>query len=93
MGNRLKDEISRTILNLFRPSNGIDVLKLPFLEEMYEKTFVVTYIDVAWQDPVDEIFLFTIINNIYLNHNSVSSKNTFRLFWTSFLESITFSYN
>ena len=39
MGNRWKGEISRTILNLFRPYNGIDVLKLPFLEELYEKSF------------------------------------------------------
>ena len=44
MGDRWKGEISRTILNLFRPYNGIDVLKLPFLEELYEKTFVVPYV-------------------------------------------------
>ena len=44
MGNRWKDEISRTILNIFPPYNGIDVLKLPFLEELYEKTFVVPYV-------------------------------------------------
>ena len=41
IGNRWKGEISRTILNIFRPSNGIDVLKLPFLEELYETTLVV----------------------------------------------------
>ena len=44
MGNRWKCGISRTILNLFRPYNGIDVLKLPFLEELYEKAFVVSYV-------------------------------------------------
>ena len=44
MGNRWKGEISLTILNIFRPYNGIDVLKLPFLEELYEKTFVVRYV-------------------------------------------------
>ena len=43
MGNRWKAEISRIILNIFRPYNGIDVLKLPFLEELFEKTFVVPY--------------------------------------------------
>ena len=43
MGNRWKSEISRTILNIFRPHKAIDVLKLPFLEELYEKSFVVTY--------------------------------------------------
>ena len=44
MGNRWKGEISRTILNIFRPYNRIDVLKLPVLEELYEKTFVVPYV-------------------------------------------------
>ena len=44
MGNMWKGKISRTILNLFRAYNGIDVLKLPFLEELYEKTFVVPYV-------------------------------------------------
>ena len=44
MGNRWKDEISRKIVNIFRPYNGIDVLKLPFLEELYEKIFVVPYV-------------------------------------------------
>ena len=44
MGNRWKAEVSTTILNIFRPYNGIDVLKLPFLEELYEKTFVVSYV-------------------------------------------------
>ena len=44
MGNRWRSEISRTILNIFRPYNGIDVLKLAFLEELYEKTFVVPYV-------------------------------------------------
>ena len=39
-----KDKISRTILNILPPYNGIDVLKLPFLEELYEKTFVVLYV-------------------------------------------------
>ena len=29
---------------MFRTYNGIDVLKLPFLEELYEKTFVVPYV-------------------------------------------------
>ena len=38
MGNTWKDEISLTILNIFRPYNEIAVLKLPFLEELYEKT-------------------------------------------------------
>ena len=46
MGNMRKSEISRTILNIFRPYNGIDILKLPFLEELYENTFVVPYVDV-----------------------------------------------
>ena len=41
MGDRQKGEISGTILNTFRPYNRIDILKLPFLEEVYEKTFVV----------------------------------------------------
>ena len=44
MGNTWKAEISRTILNIFRPYNGIDVLKLLFLEELYEKTFVMPYV-------------------------------------------------
>ena len=44
MGNRWKGEISRTILNLFRPYNGIDNFKLPLLEELYEKTFVMPYV-------------------------------------------------
>ena len=44
MGNRWKGEISCTILNIFRPYNGIDILKFPFLEELYEKTFVVPYV-------------------------------------------------
>ena len=44
MGNTLKGEILRTILNIFRPYNGIDVLELPFLEELYEKNFVVPYV-------------------------------------------------
>ena len=34
----------RTILNIFRPYNGIDILKLPFPEELCEKTFVVLYV-------------------------------------------------
>ena len=29
---------------IFRLYNEIDVLKLPFLEELYEKTFVVPYV-------------------------------------------------
>ena len=44
MGNRWKGEISVTILNIFRPYNEIDAFKLPFLEELYEKTFVVPYV-------------------------------------------------
>ena len=44
MGNMWKVEISRTILNIFRPYNGIDVFKLPFLEELCEKKFVVSYV-------------------------------------------------
>ena len=44
MGNRWRSEISRTILNIFRSNNGIDVLKLAFLEELYEKNFVVPYV-------------------------------------------------
>ena len=44
MGNRWKGEISSIILNIFRPYNGIDVLKLPFPEELYEKTFVMPYV-------------------------------------------------
>ena len=44
MGNRWKGETSRTTLNIFRPYNGIDILKLPFLEGQYEKTFVVPYV-------------------------------------------------
>ena len=43
MGNRWKVEVSRTILNIFRPYNGIDIVKLPFLEELHEKAFVVPY--------------------------------------------------
>ena len=42
--NRWKGEILHTILNLVRPYNGIDLLKLLFLEELYEKTFVVLYV-------------------------------------------------
>ena len=34
MDNTWKDEISHTILNIFGPYNGIDVLKLPFPEEL-----------------------------------------------------------
>ena len=44
MGSRWKGEISRTILNIFRPYNGIDAFKLRFLEGLYEKTFVVPYV-------------------------------------------------
>ena len=44
MGNTWKGEISRTILNIFRPYNGIDVLKLSLLKELYEKTFVMPYV-------------------------------------------------
>ena len=44
MGNRWKSEISRTILNIFRSYNVIDFVKLPFPEELYEKTFVVLYV-------------------------------------------------
>ena len=44
MGNKWKAEISRTTLNIFRPYNGMDVLKLPFLEELYEKIFLVPYV-------------------------------------------------
>ena len=44
MGNRWKGKISRTILNIFRSYNGVGVLKLPFLEELYDKTFVVSYV-------------------------------------------------
>ena len=40
----MEGEISRTILNIFRAYNRIDVLKLPFLEELYEKTFVMPYV-------------------------------------------------
>ena len=43
--HRWKGEISRTVLNIFRPYNGIDVPKLLFLEELYEKTFVVPYVE------------------------------------------------
>ena len=44
MNNTWKVEISRTILNIFRPYNGTEVHKLPFLEELYEKRFVVPYV-------------------------------------------------
>ena len=44
MGNRRKGEISRTILNILRSYNEIVVLRLPFLEELYENIFVVPYI-------------------------------------------------
>ena len=45
MGNRWKSEVSRTILNIFRPYNGIGVPKLRFLEELFEKTFVMPYVE------------------------------------------------
>ena len=57
MGNRWKDEVSCTILNIFRPYNEIDVLKLPFLEELYEKTFVVPYVYVV-SDLDSVLFIF-----------------------------------
>ena len=44
MGDTWKGEISRLILNIFRPYNGLNVLKLPFLEELYEKTFAMPYV-------------------------------------------------
>ena len=44
MGDTWKGEISHAILNIFRHYNGIDVLKLPFLEDLYEETFVVPYV-------------------------------------------------
>ena len=44
MGNTWQAEISGTIPNIFRPYNGIDALKFLFLEELYEKTFVVPYV-------------------------------------------------
>ena len=44
MCTRWEDEIWHTILNMFKPYNGIDVLKLPFLEELYEEAFVVPYV-------------------------------------------------
>ena len=34
-----------TILNIFRPYSGIGVLILPFLEELHEKAFVVSYVE------------------------------------------------
>ena len=39
-----KRESGANFTCIFGPSNGIDVLKLPFLEELYEKTFVVPYV-------------------------------------------------
>ena len=44
IGNKWKVEILRTILNIFRSYNGLDVLKLPFLEELYEETFLTPYV-------------------------------------------------
>ena len=44
MINMWKAEISRTILNIFRSYNGMHVLKFLFLQELYEKTFVVPYV-------------------------------------------------
>ena len=46
MGNWWKSEISRAILNIFRLYNGIDIFKLPFLDELYEKTFVVPHVNI-----------------------------------------------
>ena len=44
MVNTEEAEVSHTILNIFRPYNGIDVLKLPFLEELYEKSCSALYV-------------------------------------------------
>ena len=43
MGNMWNAEISHTIRNIFPPYNGINVLKLSFLEQLHKKTFVVPY--------------------------------------------------
>ena len=65
MGNRWKDEISCAVLTIFRPYNGIDVLKLPFLEELYEKAFIVPYAQYVFNNlgkndaSKINIFLFT----------------------------------
>ena len=75
MGNTWKAEILLTILNLFRPYNGIDVLKLPFLEELYEKTFVVLSVSNRFENLImfHDCFLsnlkisFTIINETSTN--------------------------
>ena len=56
MGNRWKGEISRTIQNLFRFYNGIDILKLLFLEELYQKTFVVPYVlEISYYIITDDV--------------------------------------
>ena len=61
MSNTWKGEISRTILNIFRSYNGIDVLKLPFPEELYEKTLVVPYVAII----IDHVkFIFSFVYDI-----------------------------
>ena len=52
MGNTWKAEILRPILNMFSPYDRIDVLKLSFLEELYEKTFVVPYVIDSYNEEV-----------------------------------------
>ena len=61
MGNGCMAEISCTILNIFRPYKGIDVLKLPFLEELYKKTFVVPYVDRTVKGTYEERKKYSII--------------------------------
>ena len=46
MGNTWKVEISHTVQKICRPYNGIDVFQLPFLEELYEKTFIVPFVTI-----------------------------------------------
>ena len=59
MGNRWKGKISHAILKIFRTYNRIDVIKLPFLEELYEKTFVVPYVRFTAKFVVDVFFFYS----------------------------------
>ena len=62
MSTTWKGEVSRTILNIFRSYNGIDVLILPCLEELYEKTFVVPYVI----HIVNENLLFDVLSVVII---------------------------
>ena len=59
--------MSRTILNIFRSYKGIDVVKLPFLEELYEKIFAVPYVFLLLDVLLNDLFLVSRYSHFYKN--------------------------